>query len=55
VSTKQDKGIVVILDPRVLTKNYGSAFLRALPKCLVEVVGGGSVKMWSLAAMERQV
>jgi len=34
----RDKGIVVILDPRVLTKNYGSAFLRALPKCPMEVV-----------------
>jgi ATP-dependent DNA helicase DinG len=38
VSTKQDKDIVVILDPRILTKNYGNAFLRALPKCPVEVV-----------------
>ena len=38
IRTKQDKGIVVILDPRILTKNYGSAFLRALPKCPVEVV-----------------
>lgn len=38
IRTKADKGIVVILDPRVLTKNYGSAFLRALPKCPVEVV-----------------
>jgi ATP-dependent DNA helicase DinG len=38
VSTKQDKGIVVILDPRTLTKNYSNAFLRALPKCPVEVV-----------------
>jgi ATP-dependent DNA helicase DinG len=38
MSTKQDKGIVVILDPRILTKNYGNAFLRALPKCPVEVV-----------------
>jgi len=38
IRTKQDKGIVVILDPRVLTKGYGSAFLRALPKCPVEVV-----------------
>ena len=27
-----------ILDPRVLTKSYGNAFLRALPKCPVEVV-----------------
>ena len=38
IRTKQDKGIVVILDPRILTKNYGNAFLRALPKCPVEVV-----------------
>lgn len=38
IRTRQDSGIVVILDPRVLTKSYGSAFLRALPKCPVEVV-----------------
>ncbi len=38
IRTRQDEGIVVILDNRVLTKNYGQAFLRALPKCPVEVV-----------------
>ena len=38
IRTQQDSGIVVILDPRVLTKGYGSAFLKALPKCPVEVV-----------------
>ena len=38
IRTKQDKGIVAILDPRILTKNYGNAFLRALPKCPVEIV-----------------
>ena len=38
IRTKQDSGIVVILDPRVLTKNYGRAFLKALPKCPMEVV-----------------
>ena len=27
-----------ILDPLVLTKNYGNAFLRAQPKCPVEMV-----------------
>jgi ATP-dependent DNA helicase DinG len=37
IRTKQDRGIVVILDPRVLTKSYGQAFLRALPKCPVEI------------------
>lgn len=38
IRTKSDTGIVVILDPRILTKSYGSAFLKALPKCPVEVV-----------------
>ncbi len=38
IRTRQDTGIVVILDPRVLTKGYGSAFLKALPKCPVEIV-----------------
>lgn len=38
IRTKQDKGIVVILDPRILTRSYGTAFLNALPKCPVEIV-----------------
>jgi ATP-dependent DNA helicase DinG len=38
IRTKKDKGIVVILDNRVLTKSYGDAFMMALPQCPVEVV-----------------
>jgi ATP-dependent DNA helicase DinG len=38
IRTRQDTGIVVILDNRVLTKSYGRAFLRALPQCPVDVV-----------------
>jgi ATP-dependent DNA helicase DinG len=38
IRTQQDKGIIVILDNRVLTKPYGKAFLAVLPKCPVEVV-----------------
>jgi len=38
IRTKTDRGIVVILDNRVLTKAYGRVFLRSLPKCPVEVV-----------------
>ncbi|MCK4248333.1 MAG: hypothetical protein KAX15_00980, partial [Candidatus Omnitrophica bacterium] len=30
---KDDKGIVVILDNRILTKPYGRRFLNSLPKC----------------------
>ena len=37
IRTAEDRGIVVILDPRVKTKQYGRAFLHALPKCEVVV------------------
>jgi ATP-dependent DNA helicase DinG len=33
IRTKLDRGLVVILDPRVLTKPYGRTFLDALPAC----------------------
>jgi len=37
IRNKTDKGIVVILDSRVLTKFYGKSFLSSLPKCQVIV------------------
>jgi ATP-dependent DNA helicase DinG len=39
VRTRTDTGLVVILDPRVLTKGYGRAFLEALPECRCFVDG----------------
>jgi ATP-dependent DNA helicase DinG len=33
IRSRTDTGMVVILDPRVLTKGYGRAFLEALPEC----------------------
>jgi ATP-dependent DNA helicase DinG len=33
IRTATDSGLVVILDPRVLTKGYGRSFLAALPEC----------------------
>lgn len=38
VRTKTDRGIIVVLDNRVLTKRYGQMFLDGLPKCPVEIV-----------------
>jgi Rad3-related DNA helicase/REP element-mobilizing transposase RayT len=38
IRTKTDAGIIVVLDNRVLTKQYGQSFLDALPKCPVEIV-----------------
>jgi ATP-dependent DNA helicase DinG len=33
IRTRTDRGIVVILDPRILTKPYGRIFLNSLPSC----------------------
>jgi len=33
IRTKSDEGIVVLFDPRVLTKGYGRMFLDAIPQC----------------------
>ena len=38
IRTKSDKGIIVILDNRIVTKPYGRAFMQALPKCPVEIM-----------------
>ncbi len=38
IRTKSDQGIIVVLDNRILAKQYGQAFLDALPRCPVEVV-----------------
>lgn len=35
IRTQRDRGMVVILDPRVLTKPYGRVFLNSLPDCEV--------------------
>lgn len=38
IRTKQDKGIIVILDNRILTKTYGKSFMGVLPDCPVEII-----------------
>lgn len=38
IRTKTDKGIIVVLDNRILAKRYGRTFLEAMPKCPLEVV-----------------
>jgi ATP-dependent DNA helicase DinG len=39
IRTKTDRGMVVLFDPRVLTKGYGRAFLDALPECKTFIDG----------------
>src|SRR5262245_7381219 len=49
IRTQQDRGIVVILDPRIRTKPYGRVFLQSLPDCeIVEESVDGEVNPVSL-------
>lgn len=38
IRTKEDSGMVVLLDPRVVSKRYGSRFLKSLPDARLEFV-----------------
>jgi ATP-dependent DNA helicase DinG len=38
IRTKSDTGIIAVLDNRILSKQYGKAFLQAVPKCPTEIV-----------------
>jgi ATP-dependent DNA helicase DinG len=38
IRSSKDKGMVVILDNRILTKRYGKLFLQALPDAPVKIV-----------------
>jgi len=41
IRSKQDRGIVAVLDPRVVSKPYGRQFLDALPDGEIVMVGNG--------------
>ena len=50
IRTKTDRGVVAILDRRLLSRGYGKAFLRSLPPVSFETCGllelGAKVKDW---------
>jgi ATP-dependent DNA helicase DinG len=42
IRNRTDRGIVVVLDNRIVRKPYGRRFLSAIPKCRIEIVDGDS-------------
>lgn len=36
IRSKSDRGVVVVLDKRILTKYYGSIFINSLPPCTIQ-------------------
>ena len=43
IRTQSDRGVVAILDKRILTKRYGRSFLDSLPTCKVQVGAMGDL------------
>ena len=41
IRTSSDRGIVVILDSRIIHKPYGRIFLSSIPDCRIEIVESG--------------
>ena len=37
IRNRSDRGIVVILDRRLLSKTYGQAFIDSLPSCSLQI------------------
>jgi DNA polymerase-3 subunit epsilon/ATP-dependent DNA helicase DinG len=37
IRTQSDRGVVVVLDKRILTKKYGRMFLESLPTCTTKI------------------
>ena len=38
IRTKSDRGVVVVTDPRIVTKNYGAVFRKSIPASVHTVV-----------------
>jgi ATP-dependent DNA helicase DinG len=43
IRNKTDKGIVVILDSRIVNKRYGLKFLAAIPKCRTKIISANEI------------
>lgn len=37
IRSKQDSGIIVVLDSRIINKNYGRMFLNSIPECQINI------------------
>lgn len=44
IRNKKDRGCILCLDNRLITKSYGKYFLKTLPKCPLEVVNSDQIK-----------
>jgi ATP-dependent DNA helicase DinG len=43
IRTKSDRGVVVVADPRIVTKNYGAVFRKSIPATVHTVCDAGEL------------
>ena len=43
IRTKTDRGVVVVTDPRIVTKSYGSTFRKSIPSSVHTVTDTGEL------------
>ena len=55
IRTREDWGVVAILDPRVVTKRYGQTFLKSLPDCPVTTDLEGIEEFVKVHEAERKI
>jgi ATP-dependent DNA helicase DinG len=52
IRSKTDRGLVSILDSRILTRKYGRVFLESIPRCPVEILSAdGTTEEFVLSAL----
>jgi ATP-dependent DNA helicase DinG len=54
IRTKRDMGVVLVLDKRIITKNYGRYFLEALPQCPTRHQSLEQVLSWQRDFLEKK-
>ncbi len=53
IRTQSDRGVVAVLDKRILTKKYGRSFLESLPQCNVKVGPAGELPRAAMAWLKK--
>jgi DNA polymerase-3 subunit epsilon/ATP-dependent DNA helicase DinG len=52
IRTRTDRGVVIVLDPRLQTRSYGETFLQSIPRCPVRAIPSREIPDTALSFLE---
>lgn len=55
IRTKRDRGVVIVTDPRLMTKNYGAIFRKSIPAAVHAVTDKDDLLMRAKAFLEKEI